>query len=285
MELLARRLGEDFEAGFQRVVAVDQGEMRAAALEQPDEQALEVAVDLVECCSQPFPALAVEVADRTAQTVDRLDQFGLFAGAGSVLFLDPGELVCCHEVDRADPFAAGGQAVHFLRFCARISDLSGLEVEPFGEHGRRALEALARYPCHFAPARLFILCPRSEAGTRFTRGCESFVRLGKIAISLIECFLALRNDPLCGGQLFAQLRAHDVALLDFLDQPLRLGGNDGTFLLDFLEPVRCVGHPCGGFSRTLFPVRFFGALRSRPFARHGQSLVMRGKFRCCRLHR
>ena len=46
--LLARRLGQDLEAGFERIVALDQLQFGGAAAEQLGEQPLEVAVDDLE---------------------------------------------------------------------------------------------------------------------------------------------------------------------------------------------------------------------------------------------
>ena len=46
LQPLARRLGEDFQPGFERIVAVDQREVRLPAFEQAGEQAAEMAVDL-----------------------------------------------------------------------------------------------------------------------------------------------------------------------------------------------------------------------------------------------
>ena len=45
----------------------------------------EMLVDLLECRAQPLAALAVEVADRAAQAVDRLVQLGLLGGAEELL--------------------------------------------------------------------------------------------------------------------------------------------------------------------------------------------------------
>ena len=70
--LLARRLGHDFEAGFQRVVAFDQLQFGGAAAEQLGEQMLEVLVDLFEGRQQPLARLAVEALDAEAQLLDRL---------------------------------------------------------------------------------------------------------------------------------------------------------------------------------------------------------------------
>ena len=64
LEALARGLGEDLEPGLERIVRIDQREMRLPALEQPGEQAAEMGVDRLEGGAQPLAALAVEIADR-----------------------------------------------------------------------------------------------------------------------------------------------------------------------------------------------------------------------------
>jgi len=146
LQPLARRLGEDLQPGFQRVVAVDQREVRLPPFEQAGEQAPEMGIDLLEGGAQPFAPLAVEVADRTAQAGDRLGQLGLFGRAVAVFFLDLRQFLGRDEVDRADPLAAGGQAFERLGLGRRIADIVLVEVEPAGEQGRRALETLARAP-------------------------------------------------------------------------------------------------------------------------------------------
>src|SRR3546814_12806994 len=63
-QLLARRLGHDLQPRLQRIIRIDQRQMRAAALEQGREQRSEMPVDLLERRQQPRAALAVEIADR-----------------------------------------------------------------------------------------------------------------------------------------------------------------------------------------------------------------------------
>ena len=67
LRLLARRAGEDLEAGLERIVGFDQLQLGRAAAEQVREQPLEMAVDDVEGGEQPLAALAVEAVDRLAQ--------------------------------------------------------------------------------------------------------------------------------------------------------------------------------------------------------------------------
>ena len=58
--LLARRIGDDFEPGFQRIVRFDQLQFRLAAVEQRGEQLAEFLVHRFEGIEQPLAALAVE---------------------------------------------------------------------------------------------------------------------------------------------------------------------------------------------------------------------------------
>ncbi len=72
-------------------------------------------VHRVEGGAQPFAPLAVEAADRAAQPVHRLGEFGLFGGARSVLRLGFGKFVGGDQIDRPQPFARRGQALQLLR--------------------------------------------------------------------------------------------------------------------------------------------------------------------------
>ena len=78
--LLPGRLGQNFEPGFERVVAFDQLQFGGAAAEQLGEQVLEVLVDLFERGQQPLARLAVEALDALAQVLDRLDQVVALGG-------------------------------------------------------------------------------------------------------------------------------------------------------------------------------------------------------------
>src|SRR3546814_15428883 len=135
--------------------------MRLSALEQPGEQHAEMAIDLLESGTQPLAPLAVEIADRTAQPVDRLEEFRLFACAGPMFSFDPRQLLRCDEVDRTDPLAAGNQLVHRLRFRTRIAPCFGGKAKPLGQQWRRALDSLPTTPRPpAAPRRPLFLPPR-----------------------------------------------------------------------------------------------------------------------------
>src|SRR3546814_12873215 len=73
-------LRHDLEPRFERIVRIDQFEMRVPAIEQGREQPLEMDVHRLERGEQPLAALAIEVADRSAQPVDRQPQFLALGG-------------------------------------------------------------------------------------------------------------------------------------------------------------------------------------------------------------
>src|SRR3546814_1967454 len=74
-EPLARRLRHDLQPRLERIVRIDEFQMRLPAVEQGREQALEMGVDRLEGGEQPDAAFAIEIADRPAQPVYRLLQF------------------------------------------------------------------------------------------------------------------------------------------------------------------------------------------------------------------
>ncbi len=65
---------ENLEPCLQRVVALDELQLRRAAAEQRGEQLLEVGVDLLERLVEPLPALAVEALDAATELGDSRDQ-------------------------------------------------------------------------------------------------------------------------------------------------------------------------------------------------------------------
>src|SRR3546814_13563578 len=80
--LLAGRLGHDLQPRLQRIVRIDEREMRAPALEQRREERAEMLVDLFEGGQQPRPPFPVQAPDRPSQPVDRLFQFLPLGRAG-----------------------------------------------------------------------------------------------------------------------------------------------------------------------------------------------------------
>ena len=85
---LARRLGHDLKAGFERIFALDQLQFGVAAAEQFRKQLLEVLVDGGERCEQPLAGLVVEAVDALPQPPDRLDQIVTFGNELIVLRFD-----------------------------------------------------------------------------------------------------------------------------------------------------------------------------------------------------
>ena len=75
--LLARRLGDDLQAAFERILALDHFQARLAAAEQRREQLAEVRVDRLEGVLQPLVRLAIELADGAAQLGDGVLDVGL----------------------------------------------------------------------------------------------------------------------------------------------------------------------------------------------------------------
>ena len=73
---LARRAGENFQPGLQRIIALDQLQFGLSAVEQGLEQGLEIIVDDVEGGDQPFAALGVQLVDTVAQFGDGSSQVG-----------------------------------------------------------------------------------------------------------------------------------------------------------------------------------------------------------------
>ena len=110
-ELLAGRLAHDLEAGFQRVVALDQHEAGLAAAEEVAEEGGEVAVDLVEGGEQAAAALAVQVGDALAELADRLLEVVALAGQGFGFLADLAGVLLGAEVDGAEAVAGAAEAV------------------------------------------------------------------------------------------------------------------------------------------------------------------------------
>ena len=71
--LLARRMRQDLEAGFQRVIRFDQLQLGLAAAEQGGEQLAEILVHRAEGVEQALAAFAVETLDAAAQFGDGLN--------------------------------------------------------------------------------------------------------------------------------------------------------------------------------------------------------------------
>ena len=251
--------------------------MCLTAFEQPGEQALEMLVHFLERGAQAFAPLAVEVADRAAQPVDRLDQLGLLGRAGPGLLFDPRQLLRRDEVDRPDPLARGDKAVHVVRFQPGVANALGLEGEALRQQRGRRLEPLAGNACHLAPPRFLVLGPGGEPGAVFARTGERFGRLGQRAVGQSGGLLRFGHRRLRSCQIGGDPGADGVALLDLAHKRGGFGRDHCLLLLDFLESLRHPGQPPRRFGRARLPPGNVGALGRSPFARHGQRLVVRGK--------
>ena len=278
MQLLARRLRKDLEPRFERVVAVDQRQMRLAPLEQPGEQPLEVIVDLFERCAQPFAPLAVEVADRAAQPADRLAQFLLLRRVGAVLALDPFEFFRRDQVDRTDPFAAGGEAIHILALGFGRADRVLFEFKALRQQRGWALEAFARDARHLDPPTVLVFRAFGEAGAILAGLCQRLIGGGEPAIGLLGLGLGSAHRLFGRRQFARQPFADLVALFDLPHQPLGLGCGNRAVLLDFLGTDFHFRQPPRGIAAARLPVGHVAALRRRALARHRQRLVVAGEF-------
>jgi hypothetical protein len=160
---------------FQRVVAVDQRQMRFAAAEQAGEQAAEMPVHRLERGAQAFAAFAVEVADRAAQAVDRFGQFGLLGQALGLARLRPGPVPRRRpEVDRADPLALGQQALVRVAF-GGASPTSALAKAKRSARSGAGTESV-RPKCRPFPGGAGLRgAARAGRGAGFARGGERFV--------------------------------------------------------------------------------------------------------------
>ena len=132
--LLARGLGHDLEAGFERIVAFDQLQFGGAAAEQLGEQVLEVLVDLLERRQQPLARLAVEALDAEPQLLDRLHQVVALGGERGVLGFDLAQFFLGAQVDRAQPLALAAQPLQpFLDLGELGQRLALLDLGKFGD--------------------------------------------------------------------------------------------------------------------------------------------------------
>ena len=117
--------------------------MSLPALEQSREQAAKVSIDLLERGAQALTAFAVEIADRTAQTVHCLRQFLDLGGALLALAIEFDEFVGGDEIDGAEAFAVGDQPVVLRRFGGCVADARAVEPGLLREQRRRAFKTLA----------------------------------------------------------------------------------------------------------------------------------------------
>ena len=183
--LLARRLGHDFEACLQRVLALDQLQLRGAAAEQLREQVLEVAIDLFERGEQPLARLAVEALDALAQLRDRRHQIVALAGERCVLGLDLAQFFFCAQVDRAQPLALAPQPLELLLDIRQFRQrLAFLDLGQLGDGGRLDFQHVVDFAADVGKPALGALEALLGAGKFLARGARRFERGTRLAVGL-----------------------------------------------------------------------------------------------------
>ncbi len=258
--LLAGRLRQDFEAGFERVVALDELQLGVAAAEQLGEQMLEVLVDDLERGQQPFARLGVETVDALAQALDRLDQVVALAGELVVLLLDLAQLFFGAQVDGAEPLALAPDAIERGLDIGNFGQrLVGLDLGEFGNRVRPDFEYFVDFVREIGePAsRAFVaLLGARGLGARFAqdfeRGARGLVGLGKFVLG--------RGQTVGGGT------APGLGGFDFADQIAALFGKDlrrilklGALLCRLLRTRLDGGDLGGGVVVALAPAFAFDA--------------------------
>ncbi len=220
-QALARRLGHDLEPGLERVVALDQLEMRLAALEQGREQATEMRVDFLVGVEQPDSPFAVQIADRAAQPVDRLGQLVGFLGTLCPGCVELGELRFRDQVDRADPLPFRGQPFERGCFLVGVARFVGVEAELFRKALGDDFELLERRSSELGAARLLGLGSSRRGRAPLAHVGRAFVPPRNLQGRRDHGFLGLA----LGGGRFAHVRlALVVGMLELGDPGVELGG-------------------------------------------------------------
>ena len=111
LRLLARRLGDELEAGLERIIGFDQLQFGLAALEQSREQVLEMPINDLERGEEALAPLLVQGMDRAAQALDRLGQIVALGDELVAAIQDLVELLVGAQVDGAEPLALLAQIV------------------------------------------------------------------------------------------------------------------------------------------------------------------------------
>ena len=171
MRLLAGRLGDDLEARFQRVVALDQLQLGLAAAEQFGEQPLEVIVHGLERGQQALAGFLVEALDACAQLLDRFDEVVAFGGEAGVLGLDLAQFFLGAQVDGTEPVAVAAELFE-IGFDGRDFRQLGFGRH-FGHRGhavRLDLEHVANFALDVFEAAAGCLHALLGAGGGFARG-------------------------------------------------------------------------------------------------------------------
>ena len=101
---LPGRFRDDLKARFQRIVAFDEMQFRAAPSKERCEQALEMLVHHLERSEQPLAGFAVEALDAMAEPLDRLGEIIALGGERVMLGLHLSQLFLRAQIDRPDSF-------------------------------------------------------------------------------------------------------------------------------------------------------------------------------------
>lgn len=101
LRLLARRLGDDVEAGIERIIGIDQGQFGLAATKKLGKQFLELFVHPIKGFQELHPAFAVERRDGTAQLGDRFGDIVALQGQRVAALGNLLGLLFGRQIDRA----------------------------------------------------------------------------------------------------------------------------------------------------------------------------------------
>ncbi len=161
---LPRRLGDDLQAPFERVLALDHFQPRLAAAEQRREQLAEVSIDRLEGLSQPLVRLAVELADGRAQLGDRLLDVGALRIEPGYLRAERLQLVVGLQVHPAQALAVG---LEIGKLALDVGQRRQRGAGLYLGHGEASLgpdaQSFANGACHVLAPRARALEPRLRA--------------------------------------------------------------------------------------------------------------------------
>ena len=211
LRFLARRLGDDLKAGFQRIVALDQVKRRLAAAEQLGEQPLEMGVDGFERGQKPLARLAVEALDAGAQLLDRFDEVVALGGERGVLGFDLAQLLLGAQVDGAEAIAVAAQL-----FQLRLDLRQRRQVDAvlhLGQRRHRAgldLEHVADFPFGILQTTLAAVHAFLGAGGGFARARQRLQRDSRGAIGF-------RHRGFGGGERIGCVAPILLGVLDLAD--------------------------------------------------------------------
>ena len=196
---LPGRLRQNFEAGFERIVVLDELQLRGAAAEQLGEQALEVRVDDGERRQQALARLAIEALDAEPQPLDRLDEIVALGDQRRVLGLDLAQLLLGAQIDGAETLAV---ALELVEVGFDFGDVGQrrvrFEAGETGERFRLGLQDLADFRGEVGEPPLHRLVTLLGARGGLAGGGERVVGGARGTIGLGECVLT-RCERLGGG--------------------------------------------------------------------------------------